>query len=830
MAGHQSLVTYLGITPYPSVRRPMQLQAGDLTARQYDVIRKLSMRYLECRQSGAAPAARVISGYLNVLTEAYDHQIEGSLLAPSVTRILSLSPAEIQRFQAARELVKEAKAQLDAGNPRETLALLDEASRLYNDIGVREEVRFLGILSGNIAHSIKDYVLADRYCQAVRDAYSSGTPDHLMVKCLGTLGVTRRRLLRYEQARQLFSECLKYQVKRRLYNDAWRTMNYLGNYWGDSGSVDGAMCFFNLALAYGESLDDPYAIRISAHNCIDLLVHETDDFDRAKSYLGKVESAVGSTAPTALLDRFSIAYHAGSCQEARAAVKALDGLDDQDVSGGNDTAQDYRKSLVSLICRESIPLSRDVYEASLGDALASGSISSALDTAVNAALYCRFLGDDEGAGEYYLRAYELLANVDLVELDQSRSMYLQAERSIYDGLTELQIVHRKDVLTALNYIESYRSRNLVKRLSEEGGDAFTVRFDTQAALVQQVIAQLAGRAQVIYIHSIVGAVFVFLIKDGMVLVETLKVTPEQMEEATQRLLTAIAGHSDEFSEPAERLGELLLEPFADHLEAEQPLFFIASGAIAAIPFAVLPFPGHRGSCLMEFVPVGSIPSLISLHQLTQTARPLPSRPRCDYCGICTYPSGSLLRSLPAVGAEVGVLRVMDTAPFTFHLDARCSKASILDLRGLSDILHITSHGYVDAIHPRLSYFQLYPVDEHDPGRLYFDEVAAGNTHPQYLMFLASCYSGAGCRMFGEDLVGMSWGFQATGTPRVVASLWDVADTAAVVTMIEAFYRSLFAGSPAYEALRRGQMAIRAKGAGLTHPYYWAGFRYSGVVD
>jgi CHAT domain-containing protein len=65
-----------------------------------------------------------------------------------------------------------------------------------------------------------------------------------------------------------------------------------------------------------------------------------------------------------------------------------------------------------------------------------------------------------------------------------------------------------------------------------------------------------------------------------------------------------------------------------------------------------------------------------------------------------------------------------------------------------------------------------------------------------------------------------------GAPRVVASLWDVSDSA-TAELMSRFYRNMLgAHLPAAAALRAAQVSM-SKERRWAAPYYWAGFVLEG---
>ncbi len=144
------------------------------------------------------------------------------------------------------------------------------------------------------------------------------------------------------------------------------------------------------------------------------------------------------------------------------------------------------------------------------------------------------------------------------------------------------------------------------------------------------------------------------------------------------------------------------------------------------------------------------------------------------------------------------------------------------------IVHIATHGLLDAERPELSALIFSLVDEQgkpQDGFLRAHEIYNLNL-PAELVVLSACETGLGKQIRGEGLVGLTRGFMYAGAPRVVVSLWSVSDRATSELMAK-FYRKLLTekARPA-EALRAAQIAMWNEGRWRA-PYYWAAFTLQG---
>jgi CHAT domain-containing protein len=144
------------------------------------------------------------------------------------------------------------------------------------------------------------------------------------------------------------------------------------------------------------------------------------------------------------------------------------------------------------------------------------------------------------------------------------------------------------------------------------------------------------------------------------------------------------------------------------------------------------------------------------------------------------------------------------------------------------IVHFATHGLLDTTYPERSGLVLSLVDEAgqpQDGYLRLQEIY--NLHLSAdLVVLSACRTALGRRLAGEGLIGLTRGFMHAGAPRVVASLWQVDDSASAVLMTR-FYRGILQdGLRAADALRRAQIGM-SRDPRWAAPFYWAGFTLEG---
>ena len=144
------------------------------------------------------------------------------------------------------------------------------------------------------------------------------------------------------------------------------------------------------------------------------------------------------------------------------------------------------------------------------------------------------------------------------------------------------------------------------------------------------------------------------------------------------------------------------------------------------------------------------------------------------------------------------------------------------------IVHIATHGLLDAERPELSALIFSLVDEQgkaQDGFLRAHEIYNLNL-PAELVVLSACETGLGKQVRGEGLVGLTRGFMYAGAPRVVVSLWSVSDRATSELMAKFYHKLLTEHARPAEALRAAQIAMWNEGRWRA-PYYWAAFTLQG---
>ncbi|MDJ0715809.1 MAG: CHAT domain-containing protein [Prochloraceae cyanobacterium] len=144
------------------------------------------------------------------------------------------------------------------------------------------------------------------------------------------------------------------------------------------------------------------------------------------------------------------------------------------------------------------------------------------------------------------------------------------------------------------------------------------------------------------------------------------------------------------------------------------------------------------------------------------------------------------------------------------------------------IVHFATHGLLDTKSPELSGLVLSLVDRQGNGIngfLRLHEIFNLDLNAD-LVILSACQTGLGQNVRGEGIVGLTRGFMYAGSPRVVVSLWSVADEATAEFMSRFYTNFLKKGLTATEALRATQLEMQQE-TKWKSPYFWAAFTLQG---
>lgn len=343
----------------------------------------------------------------------------------------------------------------------------------------------------------------------------------------------------------------------------------------------------------------------------------------------------------------------------------------------------------------------------------------------------------------------------------------------------------------------------------------------------------------------------------------------EIEAAVVALRSVLTAAGSRLSEQRRRelakVSKLLLGPLEGRLEPGRRLCIVAEGALLAVPFAALTAPGATtpaGTTAEprylvedhEIVYAPSASTLLSLRreirdrdvasrQIAIFADPEPgpdAESGASLTGIegsegvrggAGFPIADLQARLPYSREEAEAILELtqEEQEPVCYLGPEATKARVLS-GGLGDfqILHFATHAFVNEEQPELSGLVLSPGGSRDGGgdRVLRLHEVYGLDLPAELVVLSACSTGLGAEVPGEGIVGLTRGFMYAGAPRVVVSLWNVADRSTAELMKRFYWALLERGAPAGVALQAAQISL-LRDEDWDDPFHWAAFVLQG---
>jgi CHAT domain-containing protein len=264
------------------------------------------------------------------------------------------------------------------------------------------------------------------------------------------------------------------------------------------------------------------------------------------------------------------------------------------------------------------------------------------------------------------------------------------------------------------------------------------------------------------------------------------------------------------------------------------MVIVPHGILYDIPFEALVDPA--GHPLVERFAVSYAPSASSLSFL----RSLPARARAVTTLVAVANpivggTGSATKRQVDL-AHINLLQPVAQSSEEAHAIAHLfvgsrvlegAQATRSEFRRLNQarMLHFATHGLIDENVPDRSGLVLTADPPRDDGLLQVRDIYSLRLNAD-LVTLSACETALGQNVNGEGMIGLTRAFFYAGARSVVASLWDVEDTA-TSRLMQQFYKNIRHGEPIDIALQRAKLDFLHAGGPTSAPFYWAAFIVSG---
>jgi CHAT domain-containing protein len=302
------------------------------------------------------------------------------------------------------------------------------------------------------------------------------------------------------------------------------------------------------------------------------------------------------------------------------------------------------------------------------------------------------------------------------------------------------------------------------------------------------------------------------------------------------------------------LGRAVLQPLLGVVPADADMVLIAGGILGLLPLHAAwvhdPSDASKRLYFFDRVRVRHAPTAVSLREAAVAAQ----RARVDSALLIDDPRP---QSMPVGASRVDreTLGAFFNRCETLAGDAATPQA-VLDAMGAAEhgVIHLSCHAQADRGQPLDTAFLLAGTS-----KLTARDLSGTSALPIRLAVLAGCETGVVGSNLPDELLGLPTALVAAGVVGVISSAWAIRDHPVTAVLLARFYELWrVEGHVPAEALRRAQRWVRDttnaekarrfpsygesfKGdvdslahrlwrstAGHSHPYWWAGFTYSGV--
>lgn len=432
------------------------------------------------------------------------------------------------------------------------------------------------------------------------------------------------------------------------------------------------------------------------------------------------------------------------------------------------------------------------------------------------------------------------------------------EKAFTQSKTKLEILETEIANKDPNYSNLTRPTPLtLKQIQEKV-------LDSNTLLIQYSLGETSSYVWVvndkeIYSYKLPKRQEVETLSDKIYSLLTTRNSQEDFETIKEKNIRVKQSEED-YTKWSVELSKMILAPIEKHLTNKKRLLFCLDGKLNFVPFAALPLTSSSSfTPLVTYYEISSSPSVSTISLLREQLQPkeniiskskilvvadpiftsqdtrISKSIRNGNQKITEQPLNLLgvrgnlsFDRLPFTRKEADGIKAVFAGQVTELLDQDANKENIKH----SDLtpygaLHFATHSITDNEHPELSSIVLSMVDEKGqtkPGLLTTGDIFKLKTSAQ-VVTLSACSTALGKERQGEGIIGLTRAFMYSGTPRVIATLWNINDEVTAEFMVS-FYQYLKQNMSPNAALRQAQLTALKKDK-LKSPYYWGAFTLQG---
>lgn len=406
---------------------------------------------------------------------------------------------------------------------------------------------------------------------------------------------------------------------------------------------------------------------------------------------------------------------------------------------------------------------------------------------------------------------------DSINRDDLRDTFFGETDSVDEQLVELLVAEGR-LEEAVVAADRARARSLAERDRRHG-------YPTPAQRLGSLAADTPANVIIVHYTTLISKTLVCIIEHGRHTEFVIDVARKELQNLRDRLVQAtIEDRRLEQEQTGRRLYDLLIRPVLERSRRHGTLTIVADDVLSGVPFALLLSPAGR--FLVEDVPImNTVSASLFVGHAAEQVTPLGRNIR--FAVIADPAFNELLfprlERLPAARKDAVMLSRDHTAIILAEQDATSSRA--LDAFQRAEIVHIAAHAVTNRVDAWKSAFILTP-DEKSDGMLYLHQIAGRDLTRLRIVMLAGCRTAAAGGGKGS-VRSLARAFLAAGSHNVVATLWDV-DDSATSALTNEFYRALEKGQDVASALQTAQRFMMHSGnAAWASPKSWGGLQMQG---
>ncbi|MEG4035215.1 CHAT domain-containing tetratricopeptide repeat protein [Microcoleus sp. w1-18aA5] len=358
----------------------------------------------------------------------------------------------------------------------------------------------------------------------------------------------------------------------------------------------------------------------------------------------------------------------------------------------------------------------------------------------------------------------------------------------------------------------------VNRQAEEISRSFpevAELFETKLKDIAQLKASISPGTVVIQpvlltnIGNVPNTIALFVLTKDSLSVKKITINPAEFDKLLTQYREQLQNTGDtNFTVTGSKLYEILIRPVEDQIKAFLPkqLSIIATGKLRYIPFETL-YDEQTDEFLIQKYPVNYLTRI--------STRSIPDSTLQGGILALGNPVTQNPQNLP--GSEAEVRNIAQLLPgSSSYIGNTATLDQFKTQAPRFPFLHLATHGCFQQ-----GGCQKLGMEENTllfaDSQFNIRDAALLGLQNTRLLTLSACQTAMQANSNGEEISGVAYIFERAGAQAVMASLWNVDDSATQELMV-AFYQNINKGMSKNEALRQAKLSQIQR-----HPFYWSPF-------